>query len=209
MAAGDGSEIFVKVSARAVASTSSSPVARMATFGFGKTGSERKPQEAASPICSGPSRHPGSSKISPRRASLPSGTTFSPELRVLPGIGRTNRDSRASPLAAPPDSLASSCTCSTINTASAPGGIGAPVMISTTSPEAIWGFPAGHASPARTWPITRKTVSEFTSFARTAKPSRVTRGNGGWSRSAIRATANRRPRASIRSQFAASLIRLA
>ena len=70
---------------------------------------------------------------------------------------------------------------STITTASAPAGSAAPVMISTHWPAAI--CPAnsrpGGASPMTVRETGASLVAPATSAARTAKPSRVTRGNGG------------------------------
>lgn len=64
--------------------------------------------------------------------------------------------------------------CSTITTASAPAGIGAPVMISTAC---LGPVRSGELSPARTSPITSNSPGR--SSARTANPSRTERATGG------------------------------
>ena len=63
---------------------------------------------------------------------------------------------------------------STIRTASAPSGTGAPVMISTASPGPM---ARSAGSPARTSPMTRSSPGR--SRARRAKPSRIERACGG------------------------------
>ena len=79
---------------------------------------------------------------------------------------------------------------STWTTASAPGGIGAPVVIRTAVPgvtsgavtcPAIWApMISRHGEPSSAW---------------TAKPSMIAAGNGGWSAAATRSAASVRPTA--------------
>src|SRR5262249_52757711 len=79
----------------------------------------------------------------------------------------------------------------TIATASAPAGRGAPVMISTHSPAATAVVAAAPAATSPTRRSDRGTLA--TSALRTAKPSRVARWNGGWSRPAPPPQAHPRP----------------
>src|SRR5579872_390266 len=83
--------------------------------------------------------------------------------------------------------------CSTMTTASAPRGTGAPVMISTASPGPT---SPGNVSPARTSPITRRTPG--TLRERRANPSRTERAVEGWSRSALISSARTHPALSPR-----------
>jgi hypothetical protein len=61
-------------------------------------------------------------------------------------------------------------------------------------------------SPARSWPTMSNGSPDARSAARQAKPSRVERGNGGWSRSAITGAARTRPRLSRRGRDSAGLL---
>src|ERR1017187_5795348 len=83
--------------------------------------------------------------------------------------------------------------CSIITTASAPDGIGAPVMISTACPAAS---SPPKQSPARTSPIISNCPGR--SRERTAYPSRTLRARAGESRSAAASAASPRPQASAR-----------
>src|SRR5712664_248096 len=87
----------------------------------------------------------------------------------------------------------SRCVCSIITTASAPGGIAAPVMICTQVPAASGSLTA---SPALISPTHFSLAPGATSFARTAYPSRVDRSNGGYSRSVFTSSASTNPSAS-------------
>src|SRR5580704_5598357 len=128
--------------------------------------------------------------MSPARASDPAATTFSPALTER----RTVADS---PLRS---------VYSTITTASAPAGTGAPVMISTASPALTRISLSDSDAPALISPITCKRAgSFFVSAARTAKPSRVDLGNGGKSRSARSSSANASPTASSSDSIAGSV----
>ena len=121
--------------------TSSSPVARMATRGRTKTWSSAQPQAAASATCAAPIAVPAGSSSSPLRACAPRATMFSPFSMVRGGSSRTVRS----------DGLPPASTCSSIITASAPAGTGAPVMISHAAPG---GSGPDGACPARVEPAT-------------------------------------------------------
>ena len=86
---------------------------------------------------------------------------------------------------------------STITTASAPGGIGAPVMMRSASPAPTL---VSVALPAANVPTTRSsTGAPAVSAARTAKPSIAVLAKGGTGSSASTAPAVTHPSASARS----------
>ena len=120
-------------------STSSSPVARIATRGRANTAT---PPPRRQPPLQSPS-HP---------ARRPAGTTTSPPaLPLLPA--RCSRPPTSPRVPARRTTPSEPITCSTITTQSAPAGKPAPVMISTASPGRS--APRVHASPARNCPTTR------------------------------------------------------
>ena len=94
---------------------------------------------------------------------------------------------------------------STITTASAPAGSGAPVMIATACPRPTEHAPGSGQSPAFTSPTTSSLAgSSSKSAARTAYPSRAARAKGGKSRSAATPSARTRPNPANRSTVCAS-----
>ena len=99
----------------------------------------------------------------------------------------------------PPASPADSCiddVCSTITTASAPAGSGAPVMMPTACPRPTVHNSGSGQSPAFTSPTTSSRAGiSATSAARTAYPSRVARAKGGKSRSATNPLRQHSPQA--------------
>ncbi len=106
-------------------------------------------------------------------------------------------------LASPRSSTAE--VCSTITTASAPAGSGAPVMIPTACPRPTEHDFASGQSPAFTSPTTSSRAgTSAKSAARTAYPSRVARAKGGKSRSATIPSASTRPNPASRSTVSAS-----
>src|SRR5271169_2196291 len=126
-------------------------------------------------------REPRGTTTSPRRPSAPAGTTFSPALTERLTITVASEDS----------------VYSTMTTASAPLGTGAPVMISTASPAPVVILLSSSVAPALMLPThCRRAGTACTSAARTAYPSRVARGKGGKSRSARKSSARTRPTAS-------------
>ena len=131
--------------------TISSPVVRMATRGLRKASSSAQPQAAASAICPNPMVLPEGSNSSPPRACAPWATMFSPSAMVRGGMSRTR--------------LPSASTCSSIITASAPAGTGAPVMISHA---AFGGSGPAGASPARVVPASASGACAEASAARHA-----------------------------------------
>jgi hypothetical protein len=122
-------------------STSSSPVATIATLGRAKTSNSAQPQLAATATSAAPITRPTGRRESPARASAPRGTTFSPARSIRPSSIVTEPSQTATTV------------CSTIATASAPSGSGAPVIISMASscPTAV----PCQTSPAFTDPATR------------------------------------------------------
>ena len=146
------------------------------------------PTDAASPMEAGVRRVPADNSKSSALHSDPRGTTFSPDV-----TGRWT--STLSPFR---------CVYSTITTASAPAGTGAPVMISTASCDPTCNADSAAEAPARISPTTFSATGVFaTSAARTANPSRVARRNGGKSRSARICSASTRRAAAIRSMVSA------
>ena len=145
--------------------TSSSPVASTATRGRATTCGRATPSEASRPMVAGSSVAPAAQASAPARSSLPRGTTFSPATT-----------GRRTWMSSPARSV-----CSTITTASVPGGSGAPVMISTQAPPSTRPLNAAPAatSPTRRTAADRSGLAPATSAARTANPSRVERSNGG------------------------------
>ena len=137
------------------AEISSSPVERTPTVGEGWTRSCSTPTLESTPTWAAPRDVPGEKTSSPAWMSLPA-------FRVnVPG----STDSSTTTID-PPDS---SRVRSTMHTASAPGGNGAPVMMRTDSPvdTKVVAF-----SPAITVPITRRLAGGLAvSAARTAYPS--------------------------------------
>jgi hypothetical protein len=134
---------------------------------------------ASIPISLAPSTTPAGSTSSPRRALSPDARTFSPawgaSMRVTVAV--------------------SSRTSSMGMTASAPSGIGAPVMIRTASPAPGDGR---STAPAAISPTTRKVAPGPTSSERTANPSIAELANGGMSPGARTSAASTVPRASSR-----------
>ena len=125
--------------------TSSSPVARMDTTGRRMTLAEVNPSEAMTPISAGRTGVPASSTCCPRRTSSAAGRTFTPTGKLeyiatwssgLPAWRRST------------SSVSSKGT-----TASAPAGMGAPVMMRIATPETtVW----LETWPAATMPITSR-----------------------------------------------------
>ena len=130
-------------------STTSLPVQSRAALGRRQTRTCAAPAVAATPIRSGVITSPARSSTCPATASSPSGQMLAPvsfRMRTRP---------------APAGSV-----CSTITTVSAPGGTGAPVVMTQAWPGPTV-RPAG--SPAKAWPITSSSAgSRRTSSARTA-----------------------------------------
>lgn len=144
------SRIFPGVS-RAPAATSSSPVESTPTRGRGITRTSRTPALMRTPRCAGESALPARTQTSPALTSAPASRTFSPGCKAT--------------LISTP-SVSTSRVRSTMQTASAPGGIGAPVMTR-------WAAPSGRsrdsASPAYVVPETcRVTGAEIVSALRSA-----------------------------------------
>ena len=140
-------------------STISSPVARIATRGLRYTGTTACPTVASIAMLAKSKRRPRGTTTAPRRASDPCGLIASPAATVRSELTR-------SPVRV---------TCSTITTASAPRGIGAPVMISSASP-AVQPHPHTiHPHGPHRSPADRATLSTD----RTANPSRTDRATGG------------------------------
>ena len=134
---------------------SSSPVDRTPTAGRGQTSSAWMPRLASTPMWAGPSCVPGVKTSAPAAMSSPGSRTF------VPGL----TDSSMSTASAPSSALVRS----TMHTASAPGGISAPVIIRIASPCERGAF---GPSPAATVPVTRRrTGAVATSAAFTAYPS--------------------------------------
>ena len=103
---------------------SSSPVESTVTRGRRPTRTRTFPTVASSPIPAGESRPPASRSRVPARTSAPLAVTRSPARTgggAVPGFGQ-----RMNPEL--------SAVCSTITAASAPSGIGAPVMMAAASP---------------------------------------------------------------------------
>ena len=118
---------------------SSSPVERTPTVGHGWTRSCSTPMLESTPMWAAPRYVPGEKTSSPARISPPAFRTN------VPG----STDSSTTTID-PPDSTR---VRSTMHTASAPGGSGAPVMIRTDSPADTNVFAS---SPAITLPTTRR-----------------------------------------------------
>ncbi len=159
------------------------------------------------------SHRPRSSSTCPACASAPRGTKFSP--RLTPRRISTNFSPRVLHPRVPHPNVAFFATlgwelsaadvCSTITTASAPAGSGAPVMISTACPRPTEHTPGSGQSPAFTAPTTSSRAgTSAKSAARTAYPSRVARSNGGKSRSAKIPSASTRPKPVSRSAVSSS-----
>ena len=121
---------------------------------------------------------PRGTRFIPFRASAPRGTMFSP--------------------ATGPRPISTCCPCTVVNstmtTASAPSGTGAPVMIAAAWPLADKAGMFSIFSPALISPIKcRFAGRDAKSADRTAYPSRVDRVKGGISRSATMSSARARP----------------
>ncbi len=130
-------------------STTSVPVQSRAALGSRTTSRRSEPAMAAVPTRSGVITCPARRRTSPARTSSPSGQMF------VPVSFRT----RTRPWPA-------GSVCSTITTASAPGGTGAPVVMTHA-----WPGPTRTAagSPAKAWPTTSSSAGSVrTSCARTA-----------------------------------------
>ena len=134
---------------------SSSPVERTPTVGQGWTRTCSTPMLDSTPTCAGPSDVPAEKTSSPARISLPASRMN------VPGATASSTTTIE-----PSDSTR---VCSTMHTASAPGGNGAPVMMRTDSPTEIDVFAL---SPAMTVSTTRRRAGgRAVSAARTAYPS--------------------------------------
>src|SRR5438034_3398918 len=162
--------------------TSSSPVEQTATRGRGWHGTSLTSRLASTPRCAGVSSVPASNTRCPTSRSPPAGRTWSPTCAAC----------RMSTLA-PED-----CVRSTITTASAPAGIGAPVMMRIASPGPT--ATAG-ATPAASSPTTCSVAGAWwgasaVSAARTAYPSIAVFANGGTISAAMTSRASTSPRAS-------------
>src|SRR5579875_2688358 len=163
-------------------STSSLPVDRTMTRGRGRTVTRSRPSAASKPSCCGPRAAPAPSAGAPAATSSPARRTHSP---VRAGRWIATRAS--------PRSVSSSGM-----TASAPAGIGAPVMIRIASPGPI---PERAFAPAATSPITCRCTGDSplasrVSIARTAYPSIAELSKPGSGKSALMFSASSSPCAS-------------
>ena len=174
----------------AAGGTSSLPVETIATRTRGGTSTCVAPASAASPISALPSAMPAESTSCPRRNAAPCLAMCCPT---------RNRSSRSRTLP-PACTLAVPSTAdSTGTTASAPAGIGAPVMIRPHAPRPIASVVTSPA--ARSTATSSSTISGTAaekSSLRTAKPSIIARSQGGESTSDTIPAASTRPQASSR-----------
>ncbi len=159
--------------------TSSSPVDRTPTRGRVPTCTPVAPMLANTPRWAGVRAVPAPNTSSPACRSSPARRTW------LPGSTAISTRTPSSPTAA---------VRSTITTASAPGGIGAPVMIRTASPAPtarVGATPAGSVSTTA-----RSTGAPTVSIERTANPSMAVLSNGGTASGALIGSRSTRPSAS-------------
>ena len=157
--------------------TNSSPVDNNATLARGYTRTVRALMLASTPAPAAFNTVPLANTASPARTSSATGRTAVP-------LSTLRRTVTWSPTVS---------QSSTITTASAPVGIGAPVMMRRACPASTC-----HSvpSPAANVPMTRKVVgAAATSADRTAKPSTAVFANGGTFSLATTSAANTRPAA--------------
>ena len=170
--------------------TTSSPVEMMATRGARRTATSFCPKEASRPISCGRSLRPAGMMQSPAAASSSRMTTWSPGAWV-----------RVSSTMLPPAGR----EYSTMTTQSAPSGSMPPVRMRAHWPG--WRLMSGTApmgqSPTHSSRAGEPSCAPKTSRARTANPSTVERSKPGRSAGACRASARRRPRASVRGTVSA------
>ncbi len=162
-------------------SDSSSPVDSTPTRGRGWATTSYAPMPASTPRRAADTAVPASSTSSPSVTSSPGRRTWLPALTAASTTTRS-----AGPSAGR--------VSSTFTTASAPGGMGAPVMI-----RAAWPGPTlrSPASPAATVPTTSSsTGAPAVSVATTAKPSMAVLANAGTASADVTGSARIRPSAS-------------
>jgi len=148
---------------------------------------------ASTPRWPGPSTVSAGNTTCPAAMSSPAARTLTP---TATGLRTSTLVAVAAPMASRPDRPSQASVSSTITTASAPGGSGAPVRIRTASPGPTGG---SGGDPAGMVPTTVKvTGAAATSAARTAKPSTAVLANGGTDSSAVTATEVTHPSASPR-----------
>ena len=160
--------------------------------------SRRRPARAtARPPRRGPTRR--GPRAGATRAALPAPSSSAPAARSEPASRTYSPTSRVRRIVtASPSTVVSS----TGTTASAPGGIGAPVMIRVAVPGASAGGSPGAAATSPT--IGRATGAAATSAARTAKPSIWELRNGGRSMALRMASAVALPCASSSGRLSAA-----
>ena len=168
--------------------TSSLPVERIATRGRGTATTCVAPASAAKPMAAGVRIAPAGSTGVPARKAAPRMPTCCPT-RNLGSRNRTRWPACAAAV--------SSTVDSTGTTASAPGGIGAPVMIRAQPPARIGRVLTSPAARSATTSSSMTSAARSaTSIERTAKPSIIARSHGGESTSATTGSASRLPAAS-------------
>ena len=154
-------------------STTSSPVGMIATVARGYASTSVTPTDASTPISAGWITRPPATTTSPTRTSPPARRTFA-------ALGAESSTATSAPSARPatprgsprwPQSVRSVSSNGTI--ASAPGGIGAPVMMRAAVPASIRVLPAAPAwiSPTTRSRTGRSSAASDTSAACSAYPS--------------------------------------